>query len=87
MTQASLPPALPPRRSPTINGKTVVLAIAALAVLTFLVVIYFIWDGRRNDPYMNAPPVGAGAGQTGMYNEHMGKKDAPAPQPAPIQPH
>jgi hypothetical protein len=38
-----------------------------LALLTFL-----IFQAQKSGPRMNEPPVGAGAGHTGMYNEYGG---------------
>jgi hypothetical protein len=63
-----------PRRGPTAKGKWAALAVIILPIVVLAVIWTFIELGRRRGPAMNAPPVGAGAGHTGMYNEYMGKE-------------
>jgi hypothetical protein len=62
--------------------------LSPLAVLTLLCV--WMYFAMKEAPYMNAPARGAGAGRTGMANEHHGiggERPAPggaaAPAPKP----
>lgn len=59
--------------------------ISPLAVLTLLCVM--IAESIEKGAVMHAPPVGAGAGRTGMSNEFMGigKERHPKP-PTPMAP-
>ncbi len=61
--------------------KTLLLAfvISPLAVLTVLCIL--IARSLEHGREMNEPPIGAGAGKTGMSNEFMGiGKEHPAPK-------
>ena len=59
--------------------KTLLLAfiISPLAVLTVLCVL--IARSLEQKPGMDVPPIGAGAGKTGMSNETMGIRKIPKP--------
>ena len=81
---------IPPRRGPSVRGKRLVLGLLIAGVLTFVAIVWFIYQGQQRDRIMDAPPVGAGAGRTGMHNEHMGKRRVippEAPQPGTIPSH
>lgn len=61
--------------------------VSPLAVLAFL--IWMISLALQGGTVMRAPPVGAGAGRTGMSNEFMGigkQADQPAATPNPATP-
>lgn len=60
--------------------------LSPLAVLTVLCV--WMYFALKEPPAMAAPPVGAGAGKTGMSNEYRGfGRDRPqAPVPAAPKP-
>jgi hypothetical protein len=79
-------PAVPPRRGAAVGGKRLVIGLLVAGVLAFAAIIWFIWQGQQRNRLMDVPPVGAGAGRTGMHNEHLGKRrviepegDTPAP--------
>ncbi len=60
----------PGRRRPKVL--LLLFIVSPLAVVTVLVLI--IIQAMKTGPYMSEPPKGAGAGHTGMYNEHMKSK-------------
>ncbi len=83
MTQAETRMHTPPRRGPTLSGKTAVLVLAAAAVATITIIIVVVYATRDKKPLMDVPAVGAGAGETGMYNEYQKKKKAPTGERIP----
>ena len=62
------------------TGKPVLQPTSALStentiqMLGGLVLVLIIIQAMKTGPYMSEPPKGAGAGHTGMYNEHMKSK-------------
>lgn len=78
-------PTIPPRQGNSRRTRIAVLLfiLSPLAVLTLLCVL--IAQSIKEGQKMRSTPVGAGAGHTGMSNEHMGlgKKKEPAPPPKP----
>ena len=69
------------RRGNSRAGRIALLAfiISPLAVLTLLIVL--IARSLEHGRDMNAAPVGAGAGKTGMSNEYMHGAEKSAPTP------
>lgn len=65
-----------PPRSPVLRDTprkrfaVILFILSPLAVLTAL--CWWMYFAIKAPPYMNEPAVGAGAGHTGMSNEHMG---------------
>jgi hypothetical protein len=71
-TQSS--PELGVRRAKTVKGKRLALAIVIGPPVVLGVIWVFIYLGQRDERRRGEvppPPVGAGAGHTGMYNEYM----------------
>lgn len=66
---------LPRRNSPRTKYLLLAFIISPLAVLTLLIVL--IARSLEHGREMNEPPVGAGAGKTGMSNEFMLKQSPP----------
>lgn len=71
------PPIARPRvevsaRTPARRFALLVFLLSPLAVLAFLCVLIAI--SIQKEPAMDAPPVGAGAGETGMLNDHLTKE-------------
>jgi hypothetical protein len=61
-------------RRRTVSGKPLVIAIVAGPPLVLALIWVFIVLGQRDEKRRGEvppPPVGAGAGHTGMYNEYM----------------
>jgi hypothetical protein len=83
MTQARDRITPSPRRGPTVSGRKLVVLVLAVGAVGFGLVIFFVWRGVNTEPAMHAPPVGAGAGETGMYNQHMGKRPSTQPTEPP----
>ena len=59
------------RVMPNTRGRRVALLVFLLSPLLVLALLFFlIYRAQISGPRMHEPPRGAGAGQTGMSNEH-----------------
>lgn len=65
------------RGQPTVSGKRVVLVvvIGPLVVAGIITAFVYAYRNEKGDP---RPPIGSGAGHTGMYNEYSGNAAKPA---------
>jgi len=72
------PPTTPPESAPRAPGhrrpKILLLLFIGSPVAVVTVLVLIIIQAMKTGPYMSEPPKGAGAGHTGMYNEHMKSK-------------
>ena len=61
------------RVAPNTGGRRIALLVFLLSPLLVLALLFFlIWQAQRTGLADRKAPVGAGAGQTGMSNEHSG---------------
>lgn len=67
--RAHAAPAQRKANGPLARAALLAFILSPLVIFTLLCVL--IWLSLRSGPMMNEPPRGAGAGQTGMYNQHM----------------
>lgn len=71
MTADVVPKARRTGNSPAARAALLAFILSPLVVVVILCVL--IWLSLRSGPVMKEPPRGAGAGTTGMYNQHMGR--------------
>ena len=65
------------RKGKTVRGKPLAIALVIGPPLVLALIWMFIILGQRDERRRGEtppPPVGAGAGHTGMYNEYMKSK-------------
>lgn len=70
--EAATPAGAHRRPAPTPAKRLALLIFLLSPLLVLAILVMLIYRAQQAGPLMHEPPVGAGAGQTGMHNQYGG---------------